>query len=150
MRSGENAVKAKTDVGAKDYTVNVDTKLANQIGCAAEIAVCKLLQIEWSGNAFKTRKGGDAGEIEVRCSAGGRGHSLLLNERDRAKASRKFVYVESLGQRRFVVKGWAFGHEVMKPENLFTRPQFVETIWRMPTHRLRDPHQLLQKDCSNF
>lgn len=130
--------KALDDLGwTTGYTVNVDKLVAHQVGCAAEIAVCKYLGATWSGRVLSRRHNGDVGQIEVRCARKGKALGMLLNARDWPKRTRKFIYVESLGYRKFLLKGWAYGYEVMQPENIFERPQFVERIWRLSNEKLR-------------
>jgi hypothetical protein len=140
MDEGLKAVETvQGDIG---YTVNVDTIIAHQVGCAAEIAVCNYLKIPWNGHGFKSRLTGDAGSYEVRCARKGKALGMLLNQRDSSKADRKFVYVESIGDRTFKLIGWAYGREVMKDEYIFERPQFVERIWRLPNKLLKPMESL--------
>jgi hypothetical protein len=131
--------------GFHRYNVSIDPVPAHQMGHAAEIAVCKLLGLEWKEPDVRTRHNGDAWGLEVRCRRSTyKAPYLLLNARDQTKLDRKFIHVVSIGGQRFQVYGWAYGYEVCTPENVFERPMFVERLWRMEIHRLRDIRTVLE------
>ena len=145
MAIGQANVERAVVGALRDFTnPTIDTLRAHQRGAAAEIAVAKALGLKSKEGAFSLRLEGDVGEFEVRsCS---RGHNLILNARDQKKADRKFILVWCLGQQEFEIKGWAYGHEVMRPGLEFRCSGQREELWLLQWHRLR-PLDTLQ--CSS-
>lgn len=138
MNEGKRA--AKECVGFKKYNV-LDPLTAHRIGAAGEIAVNKYLGLKWRGFDLNRRHEPDATLCEVRCATR-QTHRLLFNDRDWEKRHRKFVLAITLGNRRILLKGWAFGFEGMIDEYLFEREQFIEKIWALPNHKLHPMDEL--------
>ena len=145
VEEGRAAVERVKAMNLKDYTVEIDTLKAHQMGCAAEIAVCNYLGVQWGKHGMDGRFRGDASLCEVRCIRNVyRQHLLLLNERDLQKLHRPYVHVVSLGNQQFKLSGWAYGHEVVRDENIFNHAKFVEKIWRLQVESLRCITELKQ------
>lgn len=136
LRIGEECVERARVGVLRDFTnVKLDSLRAHQRGAAAEIAVAKALGMKSREGAFSERLDGDVGEFEVRCCS--RGHNLILNERDQKKLDRKFILVWSLGNQEFELKGWAYGHEVIRPGHEFRCSGQREDLWLLRFGRLR-------------
>lgn len=120
----------------KKYNTDSNYLFADMIGGGGEFAVCKYLGHNWRGFNVRERDNPDALNCEVRTTQQQYGR-LLLNERDIQKQDRKFVHVISRKNKKFELMGWAYGYEVIKDENIFSRPQFVEKIWKIENNQLR-------------
>lgn len=97
---------------AYGYTSDRDPLADHVQGAAGELAVCKLMGLDWEGRVNNYKRGGDVKDWEVRCTPLD-GGSLLI----RPDARPFDTYILVKGTLPFlVVCGWMLAHDARRPE----------------------------------
>jgi hypothetical protein len=109
----------------------------NQGGAGREMAFAKHVGVYWSYsvNTFKTEA--DVGDIEVRGSEFDT-HNLVLRPKDEAAEKHDTPFVFLTGWfPEFKLWGWAWGGEVMQPENWTDLGNGRPALWLLEKRFLR-------------
>ncbi len=126
-------------LGKKSHTSGEANWSLNIEGALGEKAFAKGTNRYYSGSVNTFRTGGDVGEIQVRTRSKN-GYELYCNERDR-DADQYVLLIGSMG--KYEIMGWAYGHEIKKPEHLKKLTAYSRPAYFMPTSKLRDPRELV-------
>lgn len=94
-----------------DHTISGDTVEKNRIGNIAEIAVAKILGVEWQPASHKDRKNGDVVGCEVRAIDKSY-KGLTLNYRDDLR--RPYILVDVSKAPSCRILGWQWGIVIAK------------------------------------
>jgi len=128
--------------GCRNFTVPKDREKTHKMGCRAELAFAKLLGLKWNDFCFETRKQGDVGGVEVRCTDYPTGR-LLICPRD--LDSRPYMLVRAHRRPEYKFIGWMYGKDGKRSEWERDKGHAISSVYFIPNEALRDPYELFER-----